>query len=89
MEGLTRIGQDENGKDVVRKAGAESWEIKDNGTKWIFHLRDYNWSDGEKVTAQKFEYGIKRTLEPSTGSQYVFLLYPIKGAVKITPYFLY
>jgi oligopeptide transport system substrate-binding protein len=46
-----------------------------------FHLRDNTWTDGQKVTAQQFEYGIKRTLAPETASQYAFLLYPIKGAV--------
>jgi ABC-type transport system substrate-binding protein len=81
-EGLTRIEQDENGKDVVKPAGADTWEVKDNGTKWVFHLRDYTWSDGQKVTAQQFEYGIKRTLDPKVGSAYAFLLYPIKGAVE-------
>ena len=36
------------------------------------------WSDGQPVTAEQFVYGIKRTLDPKTASEYGFLLYPIK-----------
>lgn len=79
-EALTRIEQDKNGKSVVKPAGALSWDISSDGLKWIFHLRDNEWSDGKKVTAKDYEYGIKRTLNPEIGSQYALLLYPIKGA---------
>ncbi len=81
MEGLTRVEQ-ENGKDVVKAAGAEKWEVSPDGLTWTFTLRDNTWSDGQKVTAQQFEYGIKRTLSPDTASQYNFLLFPIKGAAE-------
>lgn len=81
-EGLTRIEVDKNGKDVVKPAGAEKWESSKDGLKWTFHLRDYEWSDGKKVTAKDFEYGIKRTLDPKIASQYAYLLYPIKNAEK-------
>lgn len=80
MEGLTRIEQDKDGRDVVKAAGAESWKISEDGLTWIFKLRNYNWSDGQKVKASDFEYGIKRTLDPRTASSYAFLLSPIKGA---------
>lgn len=79
MEGLTRIEQ-ENGKDVIKPAGAEKWQKNDDGTEWTFHLRDNKWSDGKPVTAKDYAYGIKRTLNPKTGSPYAFLLYPIKNA---------
>jgi oligopeptide transport system substrate-binding protein len=81
MEGLTRIEQ-KDGKDVVKAAGAEKWTVSPDGLTWTFTLRDNTWSDGQKVTAQQFEYGIKRTLAPETASQYSFLLFPIKGAVE-------
>ncbi|MFD3156105.1 peptide ABC transporter substrate-binding protein [Haloimpatiens sp. FM7330] len=80
MEGLTRIEQDKDGKDVIKAAGAEKWESNKEGTVWTFKLRDYNWSDGKPVTAKDFEYGIKRTLDPKVASQYAFLLSPIKNA---------
>nr|WP_243122794.1 peptide ABC transporter substrate-binding protein [Haloimpatiens lingqiaonensis] len=79
-EGLTRVEQNDEGKDVIVAAGAEKWDHNEEGTMWTFHLRDYNWSDGKKVTAKDFEYSIKRTLDPNTGSNYAFLLSPIKGA---------
>lgn len=80
MEGLTRLVEDEEGNDVVKPAGAKSWDISKDGLVWTFHLRDYNWEDGVKVKAQDFEYGIKRTLAPDTASKYAFLMYPIKNA---------
>ncbi|WP_035288873.1 peptide ABC transporter substrate-binding protein [Clostridium sp. KNHs214] len=79
-EGLTRVEQDKDGKDVIKAAGAEKWEHNEEGTVWTFHLRDYNWSDGKKVTAKDFVYSILRTLDPKTASGYAFLLSPIKGA---------
>lgn len=43
--GLTAI--DEN--DQVRPQAASSWEIKDNGSRYLFHLRrDLFWQDGSK-----------------------------------------
>ncbi|WP_373899035.1 peptide ABC transporter substrate-binding protein [Haloimpatiens sp. FM7315] len=79
-EGLTRLEQDKEGKDVLKPGAAEKWESNEDGTVWTFHLRDNKWSDGKKVTAKDFEYGIKRTLDPKVASGYAFLLSPIKGA---------
>ncbi|MGH4124891.1 MAG: peptide ABC transporter substrate-binding protein [Clostridium sp.] len=80
MEGLTRIEQAEDGKDSIKAAGAEKWETNTDKTVWTFHLRDYKWSDGKPVTANDFEYAIKRSLNPDVGSLYAFILYPIKNA---------
>ena len=80
MEGLTRIEQGEDGKDVIKAAGAEKWESNEDKTVWTFHLRDYQWSDGKPVTANDFEYAIKRALNPEVGSTYAFILYPLKNA---------
>ena len=41
MEGLTRVEQGEDGKDVIKAAGAEKWEANEDKTVWTFHLRDY------------------------------------------------
>ncbi len=79
FEGLTRV-EKKDGKDVVTAAGAEKWDISQDGLTWTFHLRDNKWSDGQPVKASDYEYGIKRTLDPKTASQYAFLLMPIKGA---------
>ncbi|GAA0782239.1 peptide ABC transporter substrate-binding protein [Hathewaya limosa] len=82
FEGLTRLEQDENGKDIVKPAGAESWTSNDDKTVWKFKLRDFNWSDGKKVTAKDYEYSIKRNLNPKTASPIAYLLYVIKNAQK-------
>ncbi len=79
-EGLVRLELDEDGKDIITPAGATNWDVSDDGLVWTFHLRDYNWVDGEPVKAQDFEYGIKRTIDPEVASTYAFLLYPIKNA---------
>lgn len=79
-EALTRVEVDESGKNIVKPAGAESWEVSPDQLKWTFHLRDNKWSDGKKVTAKDYEYGIKRNLDPEINSQNAFLLYPIKGS---------
>lgn len=80
MEGLTRLEVDENGNDVIKSAGAESWNVSDDGTVWNFKLRDMNWSDGKKVTVDDYIYGITRTLRPEVASPYAFLLFSIKNA---------
>jgi oligopeptide transport system substrate-binding protein len=44
---------------------AESWEIADDGLRYVFRLRDgLTWSDGARLTAHDVEYGIKRVLDP-------------------------
>lgn len=79
-ESLTRVEEDKDGKNIVKPAGAERWEVSPDQLKWTFYLRDNQWSDGKKVTAKDYEYGIKRTLDPAIKSQNAFLLYPIRGA---------
>lgn len=83
MEPLTRLEEDENQNTELKSAGAESWEVSEDGLVWTFTLRDHNWSDGEPVTAQDYEYGIKRSIAPDTASPFAFLLSPIKNADKV------
>jgi oligopeptide transport system substrate-binding protein len=61
---------------------AHSWEMLEDGKKYIFHLRkDVYWSDGVPVTAADFEFTFKRALEPETKAPVAgLLLYGIKGA---------
>lgn len=60
---------------------AHSWEVRDGGHSYIFHLRDdVQWSDGVPVTAEDFEFAWKRVLDPSFGSPVSSLLHDIKGA---------
>lgn len=52
-DGLLRHAADSN----LVPALARSWEISDDGTRYLFHLhRDRKWSDGRPVTAHDFLY---------------------------------
>jgi oligopeptide transport system substrate-binding protein len=60
---------------------ARSWEVLDNGQKYVFHLRDdARWSDGTLLTAKDFEYAWKRVLDPAIHSPAADLLLDLKGA---------
>ncbi len=79
MEGLTQFDQDLNPVPAV----AKGWKISDGGRTYTFDLRDtVYWSDGKRVTAQDFEYGWKRLLNPATASQYAYFLYDIANAAE-------
>jgi ABC-type oligopeptide transport system substrate-binding subunit len=83
------LGFDE--KANVVPALAKEWSVSPDGLTWTFKLRDdIHWvhrdpTSGEfedlgVVTAKDVEYGIKRTLDPATASDYAYVLYIIKGA---------
>jgi ABC-type oligopeptide transport system substrate-binding subunit/class 3 adenylate cyclase len=77
FSGLVDLGPEMN----VLPNLARSWEILEEGRKYVFHLRDdVHWSDGSLVTAADFEYAWKRLLSPTTGSLIAGLLYDVKGA---------
>src|SRR5512136_1837360 len=77
-EGLVRV---HNGK--IMPGIAESWDIKNNGQTYIFHLRKSVWHDDKPVTAHDFEYTFKRLVDPKTGSRYAIIADVIKNAVPI------
>jgi len=60
---------------------ARSWELLEDGKKYIFYLReDVQWTDGQPVTAHDFAYAWKRVLDPTVHSDVATELYDIKGA---------
>ena len=59
-EPLTRI-QD----GIVTAAGAESWDISDDGLIYTFHLRENYWEDGQQVTASDYAYAMQRQADPA------------------------
>jgi ABC-type oligopeptide transport system substrate-binding subunit len=80
-EGLT--SEEPNG-DVATGA-ADSWEISADGREYLFHLRaDALWSNGDPVTAEDFVAGLRRSVDPATGSQYSQMLAPIENAEAIS-----
>ena len=76
IEGLTVL----DAKGQAQPAAAKSWDVSPDGMKYIFHLRENKWSNGEKVTAHDFVYAWQRVLNPQFASIYAFMLYPVKGA---------
>ena len=78
MEGLIRYGPE----NEILPGVAESWEMGElSGT---FHLRkDAYWSNGTPVTAHDFVFAWQTALNPTTASQYAFVLYPIKNGKAI------
>ena len=58
---------------------AESWEVKEGGTEYIFHLRkDARFSNGDPITANDFVYTIRRGFSPELASRNASLGYYIK-----------
>lgn len=77
MVGLTQYTNDVQ----CKPACAASWEILDEGKRYLFHLRkDVLWTDGRPVTARDFVFAWTRLLDPATAAQYAFFLYDIVGA---------
>ena len=55
--------------------------ISADGKTYTFKLKsNVTWSDGQPVTAQDFEYSVKRMLAPATAAEYSFLYLAIAGA---------
>lgn len=85
FEGLMRDKNDGQGPQPAM--AAEAPEIKENedGTVTMtYKLRDANWSDGQPVKAQDFEYSWKRCVNPATASENSFLMSAIVGYKEIT-----
>lgn len=79
MEGLMRL----NAEHVPEEATAERYEVSEDGLTYTFYLRENaNWSNGDPVTAEDFEYAWKRLVDPETGSPAAFLANLIEGATE-------
>ena len=60
---------------------ARAWDVSDDGLVWTFHMRpEARWSDGRPVTAHDFAWSWRRLLDPATGSEYAYLLHPLRYA---------
>jgi oligopeptide transport system substrate-binding protein len=60
---------------------AESWDVE--GPVVTFHLRDDGqWTNGDPVTAEDFEWSWKRTISPELAADYAYQLFGIKGAAE-------
>jgi oligopeptide transport system substrate-binding protein len=80
FEGL--IAEAPDGKLVP--GAAERWDISEDGKTYTFRIRETaRWSNGDQVTAEDFVYGLRRSVDPNTLSQYSSILYPIRNAEAI------
>ncbi|PID33952.1 MAG: peptide transporter, partial [Thiotrichales bacterium] len=79
FEGI--VAEDKDGNIVP--GVAEKWEISEDGLTYTFHLRDTTWTNDDKITADDIVYAWQRGVNPATGSDYSFMLYPIKNAQAI------
>ena len=94
--GLTRLDDEAN----LHPGLALEWEISDDGLTYVFHLLEgvpwVRWNgeaieevlDDEGnvryVTAHDFEYGLKRTCNPETASDYAYVLgFAIEGCTAL------
>ena len=78
FEGLTVI--DEATSQAIPGA-AERWGVSADGLTYTFHLRENGrWSNGDPVTAQDFVTSYHRILSPALGSEYAYMLFPVKNA---------
>jgi len=58
---------------------AESWEVREGGTEYIFNLRkNAKFSNGDPITANDFVYTIRRGFKPELASRNASLGYYIK-----------
>jgi oligopeptide transport system substrate-binding protein len=81
--GLLGFNQDLSVKAVGAKEipSVANGGISSDGLTYTFHLRpDVTWSDGQKVVAKDYVYGIKRMLSPELASEYASFYYDIAGA---------
>ena len=89
--GLTRYDPDTS---AVLPYLAIGWDISPDSLVYTFYLRDdvqwvkYNPETGavetqRPVSASDVEYGVKRSLDPDTGSQYAYVLHIIKNAALV------
>ncbi|HLZ64620.1 MAG TPA: peptide ABC transporter substrate-binding protein [Aliidongia sp.] len=63
---------------------ASSWDISADGLTYTFHLRpDLKYSNGEPVVAADFVYGMRRLIDPATGSQNGLILAAVDQAAEI------
>lgn len=69
------------GDGSMEPRGATGYTVSDDGLVYTIELRkDTVWSDGVPVTAQHYEDGVIRLLEPETAAEYAWLMYDIEGA---------
>ncbi|MCH9609930.1 MAG: Oligopeptide-binding protein OppA [Chlamydiales bacterium] len=78
FEGLTRMNDDQ----IATLAGAQRYELSDDGLTYTFHLREALWSNGERVTVDDYVDTWREILHPLYPSPFAFQLFIIKNGKK-------
>ena len=82
FEGLVRLDSDLK----IAPAGAESWDIKDGGKTFVFHIRKgLKFANGDPVTAEDFSYSLNRAFGPDFANGNAgYYLSNIVGSMDVT-----
>jgi oligopeptide transport system substrate-binding protein len=82
FEGLVRLDSNLN----LAPAGAESWDVKDGGKTFIFHIRPgLKFANGDLVTADDFAYSLNRAFRPDFANGNAgYYLSNIVGSMDVT-----
>lgn len=76
-ESLTRLDKDAQ----TVPAAAEKWEYNADGTQLTFTMREgLTYSDGSMLNAARFEYSLRRNVDPATAGEYASITDDILGA---------
>jgi oligopeptide transport system substrate-binding protein len=79
FDGLAR----ENISGVNELALADRMEKLENGSRYVFHLKEAYWSNGDRISPQDFIYAWKTALDPLFPSENAYQLFCIKNAESI------
>lgn len=80
-QGLVRF----DGAGQIEPGIAERWSVIDNGTSYIFRLRDSEWSDGGPVTAAEVVRVLRRQIARDSRNDLKPYLSAIDEIVEMTP----
>jgi len=79
--GLTTM----NARGLPIPGAAESWTVSADGNVYLFKLRPgLVWSDGTKMTADDFVFGIRRAIDPKTAAPLGNIAMMIKNATALS-----
>ncbi|MCB1135440.1 MAG: peptide ABC transporter substrate-binding protein [Chlamydiia bacterium] len=73
---LMRMGPE----GTLENALAERVEVLDEGRRFVFHLRDAQWSNGLPIEAKDFVHAWQMVINPESDSAFGYAFYPIKNA---------
>ncbi len=79
FEGLMRVGQD--GKSAC--ALAKDVSVDAEGTRYVFHLKEACWTNGDRIRPKDFIYAWQTALSPQFPSENAYQLFCIKNAEEI------